>query len=498
MPPRKKTTAPAKPKAKPTAKPKAAPKAKTAAKKPAATKSKSKIPFRSLSPDIPETSAKRRKISPAEIPEWDKNVTSQSQRIKATYKLTRASLYDESINERSIDELYRSLDPNSLSKVTWGVPLDSAIKATTGKKAKTLLQKPKNNDARNIEQRYLAMMEDMKGPPREIILNDPKRSHFLRVSLEIRERIYAHLLKYPRSIMVKRDWKTVEANPIINHSIRRVCKQLNIEATSYLFKVNIIQAILRKSTRASAYYDDRAMIPERFVSYYQNVVLDFNSECWTYEWYEKATESLKVLIAAKPALKSLTLIVAPKRVGMSTTALGIESNPVTFADLLWYDGEFMEALRELAPRNLKVIIKKGPTKKLTMAVDLKYLNASSPHEPRLVNPVTWEMLLMKERVLSCEIKELKNRFEEVFEDDEWAVQLGKRTTNEPVVELLPPPSPVIEEVPEASEDAVVEERIFEDDPEDICTNFGGDSDESDEEVEAVESDESEEDGDEDD
>ena len=105
---------------------------------------------------------------------------------------------------------------------------------------------------------------------------------------------------------------------------------------------------------------------------------------------------------------------------------------------------------------------------------------------------------MKERVLSCEIKELKNRFEEVFEDDEWAVQLGKRTTNEPVVELPPPPSPVIEEVPEASEDAVVEERIFEDDPEDICTNFGGDSDESDEEVEAVESDESEEDGDEDD
>lgn len=406
--------------------------------------------------------------------------------------MSRASLYDESINERSIDELFQNLDPNSLSKTTWGIPTTSPIKATTGPKTKNIGKRlTKRGSTSAVEERWAFILQDMKGPQVEIIPNGPKRSHLLRMPLEIRERIYAYLLKCPSPILVQRDWRTVETTPSINHPIRRVCKQVNHEGTTYLYKQNSIQAVFRKNTRAFSFYNEPAMIDSRYIAYYQNVIMDFDSECWSYDWYEKATESLQILIAAKAVLKSLTLVVAPKRVGTSTTALGMESSPVTFADFVWYDGDFMRALCELAPREFKIIIKKGATKKLTVLVDLKYLGASEKQQANLANLVTSNMLLRKECILADELRGLKDRFEEIFEDDAWAVRERKCTTNEVMLEMPPlliSMAQDMSKMPNSLEISTASERDFGGDPEEVCTDIGensedgGDSeDESDDE-----------------
>src|SRR6266702_879403 len=81
-----------------------------------------------------------------------------------------------------------------------------------------------------------------------IIPNSPDRSPILRIPLEIREKIYAHLLVYKRPIIVKEDWITVERNPFQSHAILQTCQQFSEEASRYVYQSNIFRAVLRNPT----------------------------------------------------------------------------------------------------------------------------------------------------------------------------------------------------------------------------------------------------------
>jgi hypothetical protein len=246
--------------------------------------------------------------------------------------------------------------------------------------------------------------------------------------MEVREQIYGCLLVYSEPILVKHDLITVERNPFQDRSIVLVCKQIAAEASAFIYRTNTVRAIFRRPNFVSRQYEEPSTIETKFHQYFRNVIMDCTSDCWNLDWQEKATRSIERLIEAKSYIAALTLVVVPQRVSMSTTALGVEANPITFADFMWYPGDFMTTIRKLAPQLLKIVIKKGPkghVKRLEFSIDLTHLQAGSQENVLMANPETIQMGRMREEAVHAELIGLKQRFEEIFEDDEWAINEGK-------------------------------------------------------------------------
>jgi hypothetical protein len=251
--------------------------------------------------------------------------------------------------------------------------------------------------------------------------------------MEVREEIYGYLLVYNEPILVKHDLVTVERNPFQDHSIVLVCKQIAQEASAFIYRTNAFRAIFRRPNYVSRQYDKPSTIEKKFHQYFRNVIIDCTSDCWNLDWQGKATCSIGKLVEAKPYIATLTLVVVPQQVSMSTTALGMEASPITFADFMWYPGDFMTAIRKLAPRLLKIIIKKiglltrHVEKRLEISIDLNYLQEGSQEKSLMANPETIQMAGLKEQAVHEELMGLKQRFEEIFENDEHAVHEGKCT-----------------------------------------------------------------------
>ncbi|KAE9366148.1 hypothetical protein N431DRAFT_294564, partial [Stipitochalara longipes BDJ] len=256
-----------------------------------------------------------------------------------------------------------------------------------------------------------------------IIPNSPDRTPILRISLEIREKIYSHLLIYRKPIMVKEDWTTVERNPPQSHAIVQTCKQFAEEASRFIYQSNAFRAVLRNPTTIFRRREDPVEFHPKYLALLRNIIIDCSFHCWNLEWFEKVAAGLHKLVVAKTVLQSLTLALIPDRVGITTTALGRESNPVTFADFLWYDGAIMTAIRHLAPKQLIVVIKKNGNKRFLMSVGMTYYQAGSEETP-LANTETIRLAQTKADMVDKELSGLKDRFEAIYEDDEWALQEG--------------------------------------------------------------------------
>ena len=311
------------------------------------------------------------------------------------------------------------------SKNSWGVPEESPIKGSRRPKAKSRgLRRSRNDD----DDAYMAMFSGMIPQRREAIPNDVSKTPILRIPFEIREEIYSHILVFPIPIMVKPNWTSMERNSFVRHAhaIILVCKQFSLDATSFLFRNNTFQSLIREPPiNPPLRFEEPANLPTTFHLLFRNIVIDCSKTCWNLEWYEKATEGLKTLIKANPKIDTLTLVVVPQRVGMSDTALGMEVSPVTFADFCWYHGPFMKAVRKLAPKTFKIVVKKPGKKKLGMKIDLTYLRVGTVEDNRIANEDTLMLREMRTSIMREELRGLKERFEEVFEDDEWAVREGK-------------------------------------------------------------------------
>ncbi|KAH8756504.1 hypothetical protein BGZ57DRAFT_962412 [Hyaloscypha finlandica] len=344
----------------------------------------------------PAKTSKKRYLTPDDIPEYDRNITTQAARDRKRFKLSRASIYQDFDNIESITDLAQKLQGESV--YSWGIPKSEPIQASRKRKTKSRTTKT------SVEERYLQIMEDMRpkrGPP-----NCPHRCPILRIPLEIREKIYSYLLIHERPIIVKEDWITVERNPFQSHAIIQTCRQFAEEASRFVYKSNVFKAVLRNPTTIFRRREDPIELYPKYHSLFRNITIDCSVH--------------------SKSIQSLILVLVPRRVGITTTALGIELNPIAYADFLWYDGALMTAIRHLSPKKLQVVIKKSD-KRLLISIDMMYYQAGlGLEETPLANSETIRLAQAKATIVDKELLGLKNRFEEIFEDDEGgALQDGR-------------------------------------------------------------------------
>ncbi|KUJ15522.1 uncharacterized protein LY89DRAFT_686256 [Mollisia scopiformis] len=290
----------------------------------------------------------------------------------------------------------------------------------------------------------MADMQNMQPVRMANIPNSPERSPILRIALEPREVIYSYLLIYPKPIIVKHDWEIVERNPFVDHSIILVCKQFATEASAFLYRNNTFQALLRVTTGQFRRFEVPTTIAPSHHANFRNLIINCSPDCWNMDWHEKTAKGLMTLVSAKAVIKSLTLVVSPKRVGMSTTALGDENTPITFADFLWYHGPLMTAIRRLAPQVLKIIVTKSGTNRFGMEVNTSYVQAGLLEEGPLANEETVRMRKLNVQSVEGELMTLKMRLEQIYEDDQLAALEGVCTPliDEKVANRATPPTTV--------------------------------------------------------
>ena len=122
-------------------------------------------------------------------------------------------------------------------------------------------------------------------------------------------------------------------------------------------------------------------------------------------------------------------------------------NAISFADFLYAKGAFMTELKMVQCKFFNVIMKKASTvevetvgdgtldndtileetivRRLLISLDLRYLHPAATEEGPLANEETIKYARSKADAVENELMGLKERFEEVFEDDEKAVEEGK-------------------------------------------------------------------------
>ena len=119
---------------------------------------------------------------------------------------------------------------------------------------------------------------------------------------------------------------------------------------------------------------------------------------------------------------------------MSDTAVGMEANPITFADFFFSEGQFMTELKKLRFKFLNIIMKKIDLKdmdvednkwRVLISVDMRCLHPAAIEEGPLANEETIKLAHLRKEATKKELLGLKDRFEEVFEDDVKAGQEGK-------------------------------------------------------------------------
>ena len=272
--------------------------------------------------------------------------------------------------------------------------------------------------------------------PTLFIPNSPDRSPLLGVPVAVRERIYGFLLSDSKPVIVGPDWETLQGKVLRYNGLQYVCKQIGDEASKFMYSHNVFLAMLRETQKTSA-FDKTLFIDPKFLSLFRNVVINCPKDNWDMDWHEKAALAVDKLADANAFLTSLTIVVCPSRgTGTSTTALGLEANPIHFADFFYLPGPFMTSIRKLRSKVLNIIIKRRITapihntrfttgmKRLLTSVNLTYLHARTASETTLANEDTAIIAHDNALALENELQALKSKFEAIFEDHDKALQDG--------------------------------------------------------------------------
>ncbi|KAF7888372.1 uncharacterized protein EAF02_002913 [Botrytis sinoallii] len=356
------------------------------------------------------------------------SMTSKASRKRRCARITMASLQIDDEND-DLSQFTPSFDANSHSHNTWGIPSSAMIVAPKRKrKFATSKQRPglgRNHTARSagLFNRYPELCS-REATPEPAEMNSPSRSPFLRYPLEVRERIYGYFLRSPNSILVDYDWEAVERCPgFVVKKIFFICKQISAEALSFLYKHNTFHALLRENmSRLPAWRIPR--ITTSYLNLLKNVVLECPKDNWNMDWYYKAAESIGTLVVAKPVLKTFTIVLTPQQVGITSTALGFEHAPITFADFLWEDGEIMNAIMKLSCQKLRIVVKKSDGRRLVLEIDI-HLATTNDQEGWFEEDKVYQLSRLSSQTrVRKELAELKDKFERIFHDEEKAIEMG--------------------------------------------------------------------------
>ncbi|TEY73506.1 hypothetical protein BOTCAL_0077g00260 [Botryotinia calthae] len=359
------------------------------------------------------------------------SMTSKASRKRRGPRITMASLQIDDEND-DLSQFTPSFDANSHSHNTWGIPSSAMIVAPKRKRrSATSKQRPglsRNHAARSagLFNRYPELCS-LETTPEPAEMNSLTRSPFLRCPLEVREQIYGYFLRSPYSILVNYDWEAVERCPdFIVKKILLICKQISAEALSFLYRNNTFHALLRENmSRPPAWSIPR--ITTTYLNLVKNVVLECPKDNWNLNWYYKAAKSIETLVVAKPVLKTFTIVLTPQQVGFTSAALGFEHTPITFADFLWEDGEVMNAIMKLSCKKLRIVVKKSDGRRLVLEVDTHggMLATTNDQEDWFKEDKVYQLskLSLKTSVRK-ELAALKDKFEQIFHDEEKAIKMG--------------------------------------------------------------------------
>lgn len=276
--------------------------------------------------------------------------TSLAERRRRAPTCSLASLRDIENEETLESDFVGFFGVTSDSHDTWGKTEVAPIAATKRKGRRPQANKLSDKGYTDALFGYHNAVE-----PR--LPNSPDRSFFLRFPLEIRERIYATFLLYKTPIVVKYDLEMVESLNLRTHPILRICKQIAVEASNYIYRSNVFRVILR-DIRLTNHIRENFIIDNKFLSRLKDIVIECRKDSYSFDWYEELAISLEKLVEAKAILNSLTFIMIPQKVGYTTTALGNEANPTTYADFFHFPGRLMRAFRKIPCKKLNIVIRK--------------------------------------------------------------------------------------------------------------------------------------------
>lgn len=357
--------------------------------------------------------------------------TSIASRKRRCPKITRASLQIDDEND-DLSRFTTSFSANSHSHNTWGIPVPTAIVAPKRKqRTSTFKQQPRlGRNHATLSAGIFNHFPELCSPettPEPMEMNCPTRSPFLRYPLEVRERIYGYFLRSSNSILMNHDWEAVERCPdLIVKKILFICKEITAEALSFLYKNNTFHALLRENkSKLPSWSIPR--IPTTYLSFVTNVILECLKDNWNLDWYHKAAKSIETLAAAKPVLETLTIVLTPQQVGFSSTALGFEASPITFADFLWESGEIMKAIMKLNCRKLRIVVRKDDRRRIILEMDVfgGLLSTSDVQEDWFKEDKAQQLarVAVKTRVRR-ELAAIKDKFEEIFNNEGKAIEMG--------------------------------------------------------------------------
>ena len=411
-----------------------------------------------------------------------KEARSMSARSKTAFKISRASLMEDDLNEESIAKLFKDIKPTSLTNLTWGETSNGGTKAILGRRRrKWNIQRVKSTGT--DQDRYMQMTgkEVGRGDLRyDGLIHNPRDSFLLRWPYEIREGIYEYFLISNDKIRLKPDLTTVEMKIVADHAIRRTCRTLYTEGTAFLFKRNMITVVFRNMSRAAILRIYHIVsLPANFASMFRNVTLEFYSDCWKKSWYEKAKQCVETITDAGAHLSCLTLMLNPKEIKRSTRYAGLKAARVSFGDFLDFDRDLMVAIRELHPRNLKLVIQKAVKKRLTVELDLTYADALWRQSEEFMNECTEKILVIRGEQIDSEMQQLRDRFEYIFRNDVLATRHGHCTSNVPVPAIETPQRSHSLKGEDFGEDNAMERGagiLYIDDPQQISTDIEEETD----------------------
>ncbi|ESZ90405.1 hypothetical protein SBOR_9216 [Sclerotinia borealis F-4128] len=356
--------------------------------------------------------------------------TSIASRKRRCPRVTLASLQMDD-EEDDPSRFTTSFGANSHSHNTWGLPVSTTIVATKRKRRTATFQDipglGRNHAGRSAGLfNHIPKLRSLETTPEHVDINCPTRSCFLRYSLEVRERIYGYFLRSPKSIIMNHDWTTVERCPdFVIKEILFICKQITAEALTFLYKNNTFHALLRENKSWLPFWSI-SRIPSTYLNLIRNVILECPKDSWSLDWYHKAAKSIETLAMTKPVLDTFTLVMTPQRVELSSTALGLEAAPMTFANFLWKDGEILIAIMKLHSKKLRVVVKNDDGRRIILEVDVGGIYTTLDDQEswfekdRLYQQTR---LALKKRV-ETELAAMKDRLEEIFNGERKAIKMG--------------------------------------------------------------------------
>jgi hypothetical protein len=338
---------------------------------------------------------------------------------------------DEGENPRNHSEEFA---PDSTVHNTWGVPATGPFHAARKRRHIGLqgLVVCRGKQSAFAKYKMEEMIETEPCAP-----NNPERCILLRFPLEIRWEIYGYLLIHDKNILVHSDLSTVHPINPPNHSVLRICKQMALEATCFMYEKNVFHVLVRQAPREMFCAN---MIYQKYLPFLRKVIIEPAKENWSSKWLKATAGCIEKLTTAGTVLESLTIIISPQKLGPKISLVGMEQGPISFSDWFFATPKvplkdhmkhvpvscLMLELVKLRCKVINIIIRLGEGKKALISLNVGRLKINQVTDNWL--PPKPEVMWRKrcnEILLKRELRDLKARIEAVFMHPEKMIDEGK-------------------------------------------------------------------------